>query len=106
MSLVTTQLYSVTILHIFILTGMMRSVRKNFFNIVIICNPAKATSKPLLKMLEAFYLQRAPTRVGIVFAVPSDLEAYHGKNDAGVAFLKAYNYITESSTRKNIHLLL
>ena len=44
--------------------GMMRSVKKNFFNIVIICNPAKSISRPLLKMLESFYLQRAPTRIG------------------------------------------
>ena len=48
--------------------GMMRSVRKNFFNLVIICDPSKAKCRPLIKMLESFYLHRAPTRIGIIFA--------------------------------------
>ena len=48
--------------------GMMRSVRKNFFNLVTICDPSKAKCRPLIKMLESFYLHRAPTRIGIIFA--------------------------------------
>jgi UDP-glucose:glycoprotein glucosyltransferase len=74
--------------------GMMRSVRKNFFNIAIFCDPSKAACKPLIKMLESFYLHRAPTRIGIVFTVQSDLDAFNGQNDAGVAFLNAFNFIS------------
>lgn len=73
--------------------GMMRSVRKNFFNLVLIADPSKAATRPLMKMLESVVLQRAPTRVGLVFAVDPDLEAKNGLNDAGVAFMNAYNYI-------------
>ena len=47
--------------------GMMRSVRKNFFNIVVICDPAKAKCRPVLKMLESFYMHSAPTRIGEYF---------------------------------------
>lgn len=72
--------------------GMMRSVRKNFFNIVILCDPSKAKSRALLKMLESFYVHRAPTRIGIVFTVNSDVQA-SGQTDAGVALMNAYNYI-------------
>ena len=77
--------------------GMMRSVRKNFFNILIICDPSKAKCRPLIKMLEAFYLHRAPTRIGLVFAVDSDLDK-NGENDPGVAFLNAFNYLKTHQT--------
>ena len=77
--------------------GMMRSVRKNFFNIVVICDPAKAKCRPVLKMLESFYLHSAPTRIGIVFAVDPDQDK-NGSNDPGCALLNAYNYIRQKET--------
>ena len=73
--------------------GMMRSIRKNFFNIVIMCDPSKRSSRGLLKNLEAFYVHRAPTRIGIVFAV-NDSPEVSGMDDAGVALLDAFNYIS------------
>ena len=73
--------------------GMMRSIRKNFFNIVIMCDPSKRGSRGLLKNLEAFYVHRAPTRIGIVFAV-NDSPEVSGMDDAGVALLDAFNYIS------------
>ena len=77
---------------------MMRSVRKNFFNLVIICDPTKAKCRPLIKMLESFYLHRAPTRIGIIFAVNPDLDEATGQNDAGVAMLNAYNFVHDQSS--------
>lgn len=71
--------------------GMLRSIKKNFFNVVIMCDPSLKSSRPLLKLLESFYVHRAPTRIGIVFAVSSEGS---GETDAGVAFLDAFNYIT------------
>ena len=73
--------------------GMMRSIRKNFFNLVIMCDPSKRDSRALLKNLEAFYVHRAPTRIGIVFAV-NDSPEVSGMDDAGVALLDAFNYIS------------
>ena len=60
-------------------------IRKNFFNIVILCGPSRAKSKVLL----SFYVHRAPTRIGLVMAVSAET----GENDAGVAMMNAYNYI-------------
>ena len=72
--------------------GMLRSIRKNFFNAVIMCDPAAAVTKPLLKLLESFYVHRAPVRIGLLFSVSSDQEK-SGDNDAGVALVNAFNYI-------------
>jgi len=73
--------------------GMLRSIKKNFFNIVVMCDPAKAESKPVLKLIESFYVHRAPTRIGLVFSVTTDLDKT-GDNDAGVAIANAFNYIS------------
>ena len=67
-------------------------IRKNFFNIVILCDPSRAKSKALLKLLESFYVHRAPTRIGLVMAVSAETDKT-GENDAGVAMMNAYNYI-------------
>ena len=72
--------------------GMLRSIRKNFFNAVIMCDPAAASSRPLLKLLESFYVHRAPVRIGLVLSVDTSLDKT-GDNDAGVALANAYNYI-------------
>ncbi len=77
--------------------GMMRSVRKNFFNVVILADPSKAQTRPLLRMLESFYIHRAPTRIGIVFAVNSD-QSVTGLTDAGVAMMNAYNYVATTKS--------
>ena len=53
---------------------MMMMIRKNFFNIVILCDPSRAKSKALLKLLESFYVHRAPTRIGLVMAVSAGEE--------------------------------
>ena len=71
---------------------MMMMIRKNFFNIVILCDPSRAKSKALLKLLESFYVHRAPTRIGLVMAVSAETDKT-GENDAGVAMMNAYNYI-------------
>jgi UDP-glucose:glycoprotein glucosyltransferase len=75
--------------------GMLRSIRKNFFNVVVMCDPSLAATKPILKLVESFYVHRAPTRIGIVFSLSTDLERT-GENDAGVALLNAFNYISGS----------
>ena len=72
--------------------GMLRSIKKNFFNAVIMCDPAAAETKPLLRLLESFYVHRAPLRIGLLFSVGSDQEMT-GENDAGVALVNAFNYI-------------
>lgn len=74
--------------------GMLRSVRRNLYNLVILANPAKKEARPLLKLAESFYVHSAPLRMGLVFAVNPD-QSVTGNMDAGVALLNAFNYISE-----------
>lgn len=76
-----------------------RSIRRNLFNVVILCDPSSKEARPLLKLLESFYVHRAPTRIGIIFKVNDD-PAVSGKMDAGVALLDAYNYIAQVRKEK------
>lgn len=64
---------------------------------VIIVDPSKEEAEPLLKLAESFYVNFAPLRIGIVFAVNPDPNVT-GEEDAGVAFLNAFNYVAEMKT--------
>ncbi|PSN48119.1 UDP-glucose:glycoprotein glucosyltransferase [Blattella germanica] len=74
--------------------GMLRSVRRNLYNLVILANPARKEAKPLLKLAESFYVHTAPLRIGLVFAVNPD-QSVSGQEDAGVALLNAFNYVSD-----------
>lgn len=47
--------------------GMVRSIRKNLFNLVIIIDPVIPDVRPITKLVESFVVHAAPIRVGIVF---------------------------------------
>ncbi|XP_014254817.1 UDP-glucose:glycoprotein glucosyltransferase [Cimex lectularius] len=72
--------------------GMIRSVKKNLYNLVIIGDPSKNDVIPLVKLMQSFLVHNAPLRLGLVFAI--DYKK-NGLEDAGVAMLNAYNYIAE-----------
>lgn len=72
--------------------GMMRSIGKNFFNLVFVLDPAKEDSKNLLRTAESFYVNDLPVRIGFVFVSNSDAET-DGFKDASVALFRAHNYI-------------
>nr|CAD7409331.1 unnamed protein product [Timema cristinae] len=74
--------------------GMLRSIRRNLYHLVIIADPAKLEARPLLKLAESFYVHTAPLRLGLVFAVNPD-ETVSGLEDPGVAMLNAFNYASE-----------
>lgn len=46
--------------------GMMRSVRKNFFNLVLVFDPIKPDARDLIRLAESFVVNMAPVRFGIV----------------------------------------
>ncbi|XP_067014377.2 UDP-glucose:glycoprotein glucosyltransferase isoform X2 [Anabrus simplex] len=75
--------------------GMLRSIRRNLYHLVIIADPSKVEARPLLKLAESFYIHLAPLRIGLVFAVNPDLNV-SGLQDAGVALLNAFNYVSET----------
>jgi UDP-glucose:glycoprotein glucosyltransferase len=47
--------------------GMMRSVRKNFFNLVLVFDPIKPDARDLIRMAEGFISNMAPLHFGVVF---------------------------------------
>ena len=73
--------------------GMLRSIRKNFFNVILVCDPSNKESIEMIKTLESFYVHRAPTRIGLVFKINSDPSAT-GEHDVGVALHNAFNFIS------------
>lgn len=47
--------------------GMLRSIRKNIFNLVIVIDPITPEGREITKLVESFVAHSAPLRVGIVF---------------------------------------
>ena len=69
--------------------GMLRNVRKNMYNLVMIVDASKKESYDLIKLAESFYVHRAPLRIGFVFITSPG----SGLEVANVALLNAFNYI-------------
>lgn len=72
--------------------GMMRSIAKNFYNLVLIVDPASQDTRSLLTLAESFYVNDVPIRIGFVFVTKSENEV-DGFKDASVALFRAHNYI-------------
>nr|XP_018911723.1 PREDICTED: UDP-glucose:glycoprotein glucosyltransferase [Bemisia tabaci] len=72
--------------------GLLRSIKRNLYNLVIICDPADTKSWPLLKLAESFIVHTAPLHVGLLFSVPDKLT---GHENGAVALFNAFNYIAE-----------
>lgn len=70
--------------------GMMRSVRKNFFNLVLIFDPVKPDVRDLVRMAESFIVNMAPVRFGVV------LDTRAGTGDLNILYRTincAFNYM-------------
>ncbi|KAM6973039.1 UDP-glucose:glycoprotein glucosyltransferase 1 [Aplochiton taeniatus] len=74
--------------------GVIRQIRKNFHNLVIILDPTHESSAELLSVAEMFYSNNIPLRIGLVFVV-SDSDDADGMQDAGVALVRAFNYVVD-----------
>lgn len=84
--------------------GMMRSVRKNFFNLAMIFDPIKPDSRDLLKMAEGFVSSMAPLRLGLVF----DTRAGTGDQDKLYRTMNsAFNYMHQKKgAREALSMLM
>ncbi|XP_056151310.1 UDP-glucose:glycoprotein glucosyltransferase 1 [Lampris incognitus] len=80
--------------------GVIRQIRKNFNNLVIILDPTQENSGELMSVAEMFYTNNVPLRIGLVFVV-SDEDDIDGMQDAGVALVRAYNYISDEVDSQN-----
>ncbi|KAI4464405.1 udp-glucose glycoprotein:glucosyltransferase [Holotrichia oblita] len=75
--------------------GMLRQVRRNLFNLILVVNPADPEIRGVLKLIESFVVHSAPLRVGIVLSVNSS-SSVTGLNDVGVALLCGFNYVMQN----------
>uniref|UniRef100_A0A4W6FZR1 UDP-glucose ceramide glucosyltransferase-like 1 n=1 Tax=Lates calcarifer TaxID=8187 RepID=A0A4W6FZR1_LATCA len=74
--------------------GVIRQVRRNFFNLVLFLDPVQEESIELVKLAELFYKHKIPLRIGFVFVVNTKDEI-DGFSDAGVGFYRLLNYIAD-----------
>eukprot|EP00076_Gallus_gallus_P013988 XP_015132664.1 UDP-glucose:glycoprotein glucosyltransferase 1 isoform X2 [Gallus gallus] len=74
--------------------GVIRQIRKNFHNLVLIVDPTHETTAELLNVAEMFLSNHIPLRIGLVFVV-NDCDDIDGLQDAGVALLRVYNYVAQ-----------
>lgn len=72
--------------------GMVRSVRKNLFNVVVIVDPLIPEVRAITKLIESFVVHSAPIRCGVVFDTRrKDAES----QKAYRALVSAWNYISQ-----------
>ncbi|XP_028248820.1 UDP-glucose:glycoprotein glucosyltransferase 2 isoform X2 [Parambassis ranga] len=74
--------------------GVIRQIRRNFFNLVLFLDPLQEESVELMKLAELFYKHKIPLRIGFVFVVNTKDEI-DGFSDAGVGFYRLLNYIAD-----------
>ncbi|XP_067851613.1 UDP-glucose:glycoprotein glucosyltransferase 1 isoform X2 [Heptranchias perlo] len=80
--------------------GVIRQIRKNFHNFVVVVDPTDESTPELLKMAEMFYTNDIPLRIGLVFVV-DDSEEADGLKDPGVALLRAFNFVADELDNVN-----
>ncbi|XP_019129729.2 UDP-glucose:glycoprotein glucosyltransferase 2 isoform X2 [Larimichthys crocea] len=74
--------------------GVIRQIRRNFFNLVLFLDPVREETVELVKLAELFYKHKIPLRIGFVFVVNTEDEI-DGSSDAGVGFYRLLNYIAD-----------
>ncbi|XP_011150844.1 UDP-glucose:glycoprotein glucosyltransferase isoform X1 [Harpegnathos saltator] len=85
--------------------GMLRNIRRNLYNLVLIIDPLNEDSMPLVTLAQSLYSHSAPLRVGFVF-VTNYSTTVTGLTDASVAVNNAYHYFADmKSTKEAVHFL-
>uniref|UniRef100_A0A3Q2Z169 UDP-glucose ceramide glucosyltransferase-like 1 n=1 Tax=Hippocampus comes TaxID=109280 RepID=A0A3Q2Z169_HIPCM len=74
--------------------GVIRQIRRNFFNLVLFLDPEEEKSVELVKLAGLFYKHKIPLRIGYVFVVNTKDEI-DGFSNAGVGFYRLVNYIAD-----------
>ncbi|XP_069069835.1 UDP-glucose:glycoprotein glucosyltransferase 1 isoform X1 [Pleurodeles waltl] len=74
--------------------GVIRQIRKNFHNFILLVDPVHESTADLINVAEMFLSNHMPLRIGLVFVV-DDSEDVDGLENAGVALLRAFNYVAE-----------
>uniref|UniRef100_A0A674K6U8 UDP-glucose ceramide glucosyltransferase-like 1 n=1 Tax=Terrapene triunguis TaxID=2587831 RepID=A0A674K6U8_9SAUR len=77
-------------------SGVIQQIRRNLYNLVLFIDPVQEHAADFVKLAELFYHHNIPLRIGFVFILNTN-EEIDGNEDAGVALLRAFNYIAEES---------
>ncbi|XP_037075354.1 LOW QUALITY PROTEIN: UDP-glucose:glycoprotein glucosyltransferase 1-like [Pollicipes pollicipes] len=72
--------------------GMLRTVRKNMYHLVLVLDPSRRSSLDLLTLAQSLFTNQMPFTLGLVLAVTPDPDVT-GLQDAGVAMAEAFNYV-------------
>ena len=78
--------------------GMLRNIRKNVFNLVLVVDPLKQTGRSLIKLAESFVVHSAPVRLGLVF---DGRKATDDTEDDYRSLVCAFNYITQKKDARS-----
>ncbi|KYM95086.1 UDP-glucose:glycoprotein glucosyltransferase, partial [Cyphomyrmex costatus] len=85
--------------------GMLRNIRRNLYNLVLIIDPLSDDSMPLIALAQSLYAHSAPLRVGFVFVTNYNTSTT-GLIDASVAINNAYHYFADTrSPKEALHFL-
>uniref|UniRef100_A0A1B0G8K0 UDP-glucose:glycoprotein glucosyltransferase n=1 Tax=Glossina morsitans morsitans TaxID=37546 RepID=A0A1B0G8K0_GLOMM len=77
--------------------GMLRNIRKNVFNLVLLVDPLRPSSRGVIKLAESFIIHLAPVRLGLVF----DIRPNDGTNEEDYRSLVcAFNYVTQQKNSR------
>ncbi|XP_053694365.1 UDP-glucose:glycoprotein glucosyltransferase [Sabethes cyaneus] len=71
--------------------GMLRNIRKNLFNLILVIDPTSSedNSRDIIKLAESFVVHSAPVRIGIIFySKDNDLTEYK-------SIVCAFNYVQQ-----------
>lgn len=78
--------------------GMLRNVRKNLFNLVLVVDPIGTEARPLLKLAESFIVHMAPIRLGLVFDTRAEND---DTKDAYRGIVCAFNYMMQHQSPRS-----
>lgn len=78
--------------------GMLRNVRKNLFNLVLLVDPITAEGRGIIKLAESFVIHLAPVRLGLVFDSRNAAADQEGDYRS---ILCAFNYVTQQKSGRD-----
>lgn len=78
--------------------GMLRNIRKNLFNLVLLVDPITPDVRGIIKLAESFVVHLAPVHLGIVFDTSKGVGE---RNELYRSINCAFNYLAQTKTPRD-----
>lgn len=78
--------------------GMLRNIRKNLFNLVLLVDPITPDVRGIIKLAESFVVHLAPVHLGIVFDTSKGVG---DRNELYRSINCAFNYLAQTKTPRD-----